>query len=126
MRHPTTDGQHDFNAVLGAKIATMRKRMGATQAQLGEVIGLGRASMGNIEQGIQALTAYNLWALANYLGVTIDELLPGTPVTAPTTDVAATGLRQTARLTNLLNRAKLLRAHLDDAITELENTGDTP
>lgn len=124
MRHPTTDAQYEFGAIVGAKLALTRKHIGATQTQLAEVLGLQRASIGNIEQGIQGLTAYNLWRLAEYLGVSVEELLPGTPLAEATSELATVKLRQATRLETLLNKARRLRGHLDEIIMEIERSGD--
>ena len=71
-----------MNEELNKRIRTLirqkRKEKGINQAQLGEMIGLSRTSVVNIEQGTQQLTIENLYLFAQKFGCSVYSLLPDT------------------------------------------------
>lgn len=67
----------DLYLSLGDKIREMRQSHGMTLEALAEKsgLGLGKASIVNIEKGRQQVTVYQLYRLANALGVQLEALL---------------------------------------------------
>lgn len=64
---------------LGQAVATRRKMMNLTQAQVAEVVGISRASIANIEAGRQKVLLHQVYGLVNALGLNaITELVPAT------------------------------------------------
>jgi len=61
----------------GAKLHAARKAKGLTQKQLGDLAGLHRSYLGDIEQGTRNLGFINLAALAKALDTTVSELCQG-------------------------------------------------
>jgi len=64
----------DFTAI-GHKLRTERVRMGQTQEQVAEVIGITPAFVGHIERGERSMSLDTLIHLCNLYRVTIDYLL---------------------------------------------------
>ena len=60
---------------LGLRIREERLKLGLTQSQLAEDIGISDTYVGQIERGERSLTLDTLVRLVNRLGVTIDYLL---------------------------------------------------
>ncbi|HEX2859227.1 MAG TPA: helix-turn-helix transcriptional regulator [Alphaproteobacteria bacterium] len=60
----------------GNLIQELRKKIGYSQTQLGERIGLSRTSVTNIEGGRQHVALHQIYQLAEALEVTPDSLLP--------------------------------------------------
>lgn len=65
-----------FNLEVGRRISYIRKKRCLTQAIVADHINLSRASLANVENGRQALRAYNLMQLAEILEVEVKDLLP--------------------------------------------------
>lgn len=64
----------------GSAIATRRKALGLTQAELASKVKISRASIANIERGRQSILLHHVYALASALGFTkVAELLPPMP-----------------------------------------------
>lgn len=61
---------------VGARIRALRESRKVTQEHLGELIGLTRTSVVNIERGRQKIMLHSLYAVAEVLGVAVAELLP--------------------------------------------------
>lgn len=59
----------------------LRKKRKLTQADLAEVIGVSQVTMGRYETGEREMPYETLFQLADYFGVTIDEILGRTPMT---------------------------------------------
>ena len=66
-------------SVLGARIATLRRKAGLSQAELASQLQISASAMGMYEQGRREPSGQMLVALARILGVTTDYLLTGTP-----------------------------------------------
>lgn len=63
--------------VIGATIASRRKRMRLRQAEVAEKIGLTRASLANIEKGRQKIMLHQIYRIATALDAdSITELVP--------------------------------------------------
>ena len=58
----------------------LRKKRKLTQADLAEVIGVSQVTMGRYETGEREMPYETLFQLADYFGVTIDEILGRKPV----------------------------------------------
>ena len=65
--------------MLGARIATLRRKAGLSQAELASQLQISASAMGMYEQGRREPSGQMLVALARILGVTTDYLLTGTP-----------------------------------------------
>lgn len=64
---------------MGSLIRAERKKLGITQEELGERVGLKRTSITNIERGTQKIQVHILYAIAEALGVSASSLLPQAP-----------------------------------------------
>lgn len=71
------DRKADFDRTLGERIRAARDRAGVKQDQLADAVGLSRTSITNIERGRQGVQAYLLVRIAEVLGHTAADLLPG-------------------------------------------------
>lgn len=60
---------------LGARLSTLRKSQGLTQAQVGAVLGVSEGSYRHYESGRSVPNALQLEQIANYFNVTTDYLL---------------------------------------------------
>ncbi len=58
----------------------LRKKRKLTQADLAEVIGVSQVTMGRYETGEREMPYETLFQLADYFGVTIDEILGRPPM----------------------------------------------
>lgn len=63
-----------FYRFLGSKIASERNRFGITQEKLGEILGLSRVSIVNLEKGKQKPSVYQLYRIANKFEISLDAL----------------------------------------------------
>lgn len=63
--------------VLGDRVRARRKALSLSQEKLGEVCGLHRTYIGQVERGEVNVTIRNLVALASGLGVDVGELVQG-------------------------------------------------
>ena len=68
--------------MLGARIASMRRKQGLSQAQLAKKLGISASAMGMYEQGRRDPPLDILAAMSDILGVSTDYLLLG-KVTSP-------------------------------------------
>lgn len=64
---------------IGKKIRTRRMSIGMTRKAFAEELELSQASISNIENGKQSLTAEKLWCVALVLRCTPADLLPPVP-----------------------------------------------
>jgi transcriptional regulator with XRE-family HTH domain len=69
--------QPDIQAVVGERIAKLRKRKGFTQDQFAELTGLNRTHLYRLETGQQSMTLRTLKIVAEALGVRVTQLLRG-------------------------------------------------
>ncbi|MDI1344830.1 MAG: helix-turn-helix transcriptional regulator [Pseudolabrys sp.] len=69
--------ENQLYTALGANIASRRRALGLTQAQLSDTVGLSRASLANIERGNQKVLLHHVYRLAEALSFSeISHLLP--------------------------------------------------
>lgn len=72
--------------LIGEGVRQQRIRVGMTQAQLADAVGVLRTSIANIEAGRQKLPLHLLYKLCLELGVEVADILPqNTAVSQPTT-----------------------------------------
>lgn len=69
--------QATFWMRVGERITYHRKRAGMTQDDLGELLGLSRSSVVNIEMGVQGIRLDRAMVIATACGVTVNDLLEG-------------------------------------------------
>ena len=60
---------------LGRIVSEERKKMGLTQEELAEMIGISTAFVGHIERGTRVLSVQTLWRLCGALNLSSDFLL---------------------------------------------------
>ena len=70
----------DINEQVGFNIRTIRDAQGLSQEELGELAGLHRAYIGQIERGEKNIGLKNLEKIAKALGVSVKVLLDDKPV----------------------------------------------
>jgi transcriptional regulator with XRE-family HTH domain len=68
--------EDDLYIAIGKRIRAARERVGLTQEALGDLVGLGRTSITNIERGRQRMTVHALFGLAEAVGEAPAALLP--------------------------------------------------
>ncbi|MBX5167028.1 MULTISPECIES: helix-turn-helix domain-containing protein [unclassified Rhizobium] len=61
---------------IGKLIRRRRKSLGKTQAELSPLLGISRASLANIETGRQKIMVHQIYALAEALNLSPEDLLP--------------------------------------------------
>jgi transcriptional regulator with XRE-family HTH domain len=66
---------HPLYVALGKRIRALRRQANLSQEDVAERVGLTRTSITNIERGRQQLQVHTLVAIADTLGVRLDELL---------------------------------------------------
>lgn len=66
----------DFYIIVGNKIKLARKEKGIDQESFAKCINLTRTSVINIEKGRQRPSIYQIWLMAQYLNVSITDLIP--------------------------------------------------
>lgn len=64
----------DIVIKVGARLRELRNRKGLTQAALGNLVGVGQSTIGNIESGFSNPSWELALALAKTLDVTLDDL----------------------------------------------------
>ena len=70
------NSEEQFYIELGAKIASVRNDKDISQEVLAEFLKLSRPSIANIEKGRQRPSIITLALIANYLKVSVAELIP--------------------------------------------------
>lgn len=65
-----------MKASLGKKIQKLRRTQGYTQEKLAEILGISRAHMGHVEQGIKTPSIKLLGKIAKALKVKVSDLFP--------------------------------------------------
>lgn len=103
---------------IGSRLADARQQRGVRQSDLAEAVGLTRASVSNIESGVQRIQVHTLIAAAQALGVDpadlITQALEGGEALA---QQLPGGQREVALLTRRLVTA---RDHIDALLKHLE------
>lgn len=70
------------------RIKSLRVNRGMSQAELGEILGVGQKTVSGIERGENNPTVAQLIALSDYFGVTIDWIAKGVDVSLQSEDRA--------------------------------------
>lgn len=78
-----------FYSALGRLIRLHRLRLDLTQERLGQLAGLSRTSITNIENGRQHILTHQMFIFANVLKVPPEALLPGGDSPVSQSDLAA-------------------------------------
>lgn len=60
---------------LSTNIRHLRKITGITQNELAKICGKTANAIGNYEMGIREPSAIDLWNIANYFGISVDDLV---------------------------------------------------
>ncbi|MFJ9806596.1 helix-turn-helix domain-containing protein [Streptomyces wuyuanensis] len=81
------EDQRAFDQAMGSRVRQARLRVNLTQELLARKAGVSRASITNIEKGIQAPPPYRLARIARALSVEVAELLPPLSELVPTHDL---------------------------------------
>jgi transcriptional regulator with XRE-family HTH domain len=77
--------EHSIYRELGRAVATRRKMVGLTQAEVAKAVGISRASIANIESGRQKVLLHQVYGLVKALNLkVITELVPAAPSPAAT------------------------------------------
>ena len=71
----------EVKAMLGTRIAALRREAGMSQAQLAKLLGISPSAMGMYEQGRREPSLHLLGELARVLNVSTDYLITGKPRT---------------------------------------------
>ena len=71
--------EKDYYHILGGKISSLRNSKSVNQEELANFLNISRPSVGNIEKGRQKPSVFLLQQIADYFGLTINDLLPTTP-----------------------------------------------
>ena len=72
----TEDEKSSFYKALGDNIRIARENAGLRQGAFGELIGLSRTSVVNIEKGRQHAPVHLVGAIAKVLGITYNDFIP--------------------------------------------------
>ena len=59
----------------GSKVQSHRERIGISQERLAEMANVHRTYIGTVERGETNITLYNMYKLADALGINVKELL---------------------------------------------------
>lgn len=79
--------------MLGERIAMLRRGMGWNQSELARRLHISTSAVGMYEQGRREPSLASLVELAGVLGVSVDYLLTGKPLTAGDTEAIARAAR---------------------------------
>ena len=69
----------DLNAMIGSKIATLRKQHGLTQEQLAEKLDISIKHCSSVERGLSCLSLEKLIEVSNLFDVSLDFLIKEPP-----------------------------------------------
>lgn len=83
--------------MLGARIATLRRKEGWSQAELANRLQISASAVGMYEQGRREPSADTLVALARVFGVSTDYLLTGRPLDARDGEAMTQALNHSVR-----------------------------
>jgi transcriptional regulator with XRE-family HTH domain len=73
---PTIEAPEAVYSLVGERLARLRGERGVSQDELGTFAGLTRASVANIEKGRQRVHIHQLYLFADYLHISLGDLLP--------------------------------------------------
>jgi transcriptional regulator with XRE-family HTH domain len=70
-----TQDEYAFSKQLGLRLASARKAQHRTQQQVADHLGIAQQTVAHYEAGRMRIPAFHLPFLAEFLGLTVDELL---------------------------------------------------
>jgi transcriptional regulator with XRE-family HTH domain len=104
---------------MGERIAELRKKAGKTQQELADAIGMpSRSSLAEIETGHRNVHAYELQAMANFLGVAISDFYPDGEMAEEGNE---TEIKMVPVQVELQDTKEGYEAHMSDALWEIHN-----
>jgi transcriptional regulator with XRE-family HTH domain len=71
-----SEAQRNLYHRIGQRIRSARKKLHLTQVDLGDMVGLSRTSITNIERGRQNILVHTLYEIGRRLQVPIESLMP--------------------------------------------------
>ncbi|MEQ8436537.1 MAG: helix-turn-helix transcriptional regulator [Ilumatobacter fluminis] len=80
------DSERQFYGELGRSLRRFRTERGLTQEAVGDLVGLTRTSITNIESGNQPVSAWLLCQFARHLKCNLEELTPQVSEVVPAND----------------------------------------
>jgi transcriptional regulator with XRE-family HTH domain len=87
-RQTITMAEEAIYKAFGRAIATRRRKLELTQAELAARVGMSRASVANIESGRQSVLLHHVYGLAEALDIAkVSDLLPAKPSNRENTDM---------------------------------------
>jgi transcriptional regulator with XRE-family HTH domain len=88
LRQTITMAEEAIYKAFGRAVATRRRKLELTQAELAARVGMSRASVANIESGRQSVLLHHVYGLAEALKIAkISDLLPAKPSNRENTDM---------------------------------------
>jgi transcriptional regulator with XRE-family HTH domain len=88
LRQTVTMAEEAIYKAFGRAVATRRRKLELTQAELAARVGMSRASVANIESGRQSVLLHHVYGLAEALKIAkISDLLPAKPSNREYTDM---------------------------------------
>lgn len=108
---------------IGHRTCEARLRMGLTQARLGELVGLTRTSIVNIELGRQRVMLHTVLVLAAALNVSASDLLGVDNISIREGDKVIDGLRSELTIArDAVAEARAKEKALEKRVAQLERT----
>lgn len=102
---------------MGKKLTEIRKKMGYTQQEVAEIIGIGRATLSNYEKGERTIDIITLHKLCSLYCISIDYLVGMKEVSKPESNYE----EKIELLSSGFSPAALERIYTDNDFTELIN-----
>jgi transcriptional regulator with XRE-family HTH domain len=88
LRQTTAMAEEVIYKAFGRAVATRRRKLELTQAELAARVGMSRASVANIESGRQSVLLHHVYGLAEALQIAkVSDLLPAKPSNRENTDM---------------------------------------
>lgn len=116
-------GHQTIYLTFGKAVATRRRKLELTQAELAARAGISRASLANIESGRQSVLLHHLYGLADALQLDkVADLLPSLPKAQPEEDVGMFLLSDES--VTPLGKAQI-RDLIENALAHRGKKGDT-
>lgn len=96
------------NKQIAQRVRELREQRKLTQEEVADVLGMGQPAYSDLEKGVTAFKAVQLDKLANYYGMSLDEILRGGQPVLNMTDHASHGYLQ-SQVQNGVNEDLLKR-----------------
>jgi len=75
-----TKEQREFDEYVGKMVSNIRKSKKIRQLDLAVELNIETASVARIENGYKSLNFYRLFQICNYLGVSVQDIVPHQPI----------------------------------------------